>query len=243
MLKCFEMNKRHLSNVKGSAFQAHTHWADGPPTRILILRHGETDWNISKKIQGWRGTGLNATGLKQARAAARRLKVHWKIEGVVSSDLKRSMQTAEVAARAFRLPVVKEPLARERRFGDWEGKKISQVLERYKLSASQRRDPFLSFNPRGGESMAVFSRRMEKLLKTIEKNHAGKTVLLVTHGGPMRILACRATGIPWKSYYRLGRPSNAALSLIEVQGGVRWIDFYNDAAHLEHPSIKPKRRL
>lgn len=237
------MSSRKLSNVQGQAFQAHTHWAEEPPTRILVLRHGETDWNITKKIQGWKGTGLNATGLKQARAAARRLKAHWKIDAVISSDLKRAFQTAEVAAKPFRLKVAKSKLARERRFGDWEGKNIQQVLERYKLNKSERRDPFLSFNPRGGESMAVFSRRMEKLLKWVEKEHAGQTVLLVTHGGPMRILACRATGIPWKSYYRLGRPANAALSLIEVQGGVRWVDFYNDAAHLEHNILAPKRRL
>jgi broad specificity phosphatase PhoE len=81
--------------------------------------------------------------------------------------------------------------------------------------------------------MAIFARRTEMALRAIERDYAGKTVIVVTHGGPLRVAACLATGIPPKKYFLLGRPGNASLSLIQSQGGVRWLEFYNDSSHLE----------
>jgi broad specificity phosphatase PhoE len=222
----------HLSNVRKPAFQAHSHWAEEPPTRMLFLRHGETDWNIVRRIQGWKGTSLNALGLRQARLAAGRLK-GWKFDGVVSSDLKRARQTAHAVADPAKLPVHSWLEARERCFGEWEGKSIEQVLKQFKLGPGQRADPFLSFNPKGGETMAQFAARTRRLLDRLEKEYKGKTVLVVTHGGPVRIAACLAVGIPCEKYFLLGRPGNTSLTLIESQGGVRWLNFYNDMSHLE----------
>jgi broad specificity phosphatase PhoE len=220
-----------LSNVKKPAFQAHTHWAKEPATRMLFLRHGETDWNILRRIQGWKGTSLNRLGLRQARVAAQRLK-DWRFDAVVSSDLKRARQTAHVLADRRGLPVHAWQEARERSFGDWEGKSIEQVLKKFKLGPGQRVDPFLSFDPHRGESMPVFARRTRKLLDRLEREFKGKTVLVVTHGGPIRIAACLVTKTPCEKYYLLGRPGNTSLTLIESQGGVRWLTFYNDTSHL-----------
>ena len=222
-----------LSNIKTRPFHAHTHWEQDEPTRMVFLRHGETHWNIKRKIQGWKGTSLNATGLKQAKAAAKRLKAQWTFDAVLSSDLKRAMQTAQICAGLFKIKVEKLELARERNFGTWEGKKLDQVLETYQLGKALRRDPFLSFEPPGGEAMSTFYARCKKMLSYIENAYKGKTVLVVTHGGPMRIACCIAAGIPWKKYYLLGRPGNTAMALVESQGGVRWVEQYNDTAHLE----------
>lgn len=221
---------KKLSSVKKPAFQAHTHWAELPPTSILMIRHGETDWNVRRVIQGWRGTGLNALGRRQARMTAARVKsMGLHIDAMLVSDLKRAMQTAA----AFGPNARPLPEWRERNFGEWEGKSIEQVLAKYKLGPKSRRDPFLAFEPKGGESMAVFARRMEKALSMIERDYAGKTVAVFTHGGPLRVAACLAAGIPPKKYFLLGRPGNSSISLIQSQGGVRWLEFYNDTAHLE----------
>jgi len=224
------MIKKKLSSVDKPAFHAHSHWAKQPPTSILMIRHGETDWNVARRIQGWKGTGLNALGRRQARIVAGRVKgMGLKLDALLSSDIKRALQTAE----AFGLPVLASTLWRERNFGEWEGKSIEQVLAKYKLGPSARRDPFLAFEPKNGETMAVFARRMGKALDLIERDFPGKTVAVVTHGGPMRVASCIATGIPPKKYFWLGRPGNSSLSLIQSQGGVRWLEFYNDCAHLE----------
>lgn len=233
-----------LSHVKKPAFEAHRHWESRPPTRILFVRHGETAWNVARRIQGWKGTGLNALGLRQARLVAARIKrLDLDIAHVVSSDLKRARQTAQVVARALKLPLHLDTDLRERRFGTWEGKTIDEILSARSLGPNRRVDPFLAFEPKGGESMAVFARRLRRFLQRILREHNGKTVVAVTHGGPVRIAACLAAGIPPSQYFRLGRPGNVSLSLLGHQGGVWWVEEYNDMAHLERSTRTAERRL
>jgi broad specificity phosphatase PhoE len=223
-----------LSDVKKPAFQVHTHWAQAPATRILFVRHGETDWNVKRIIQGWRGTHLNALGKRQARLMAARVKqMGLQLDEVFSSDLLRAHQTAEILARSLKLKPKKRHDLRERNFGDWEGKSIEALLSKYSLGGKVRKDPFLAYDPKGGEGMPVFAKRMRGFLNAMIKEQAGKTVAAVTHGGPMRIAACLAAGIDPKKYFVLGRPGNASLTLLSHQGGVWWVEFYNDMAHLE----------
>lgn len=232
-----------LSNVKKPAFQAHTHWAQSEPTRLVFLRHGETAWNVRRVIQGWRGTGLNALGLRQASLAAGRFrKMGPRIDYIVSSDLKRAMQTAMALGKALRLPVVARQDLRERNFGDWEGRSINQVLAKYKLGKGQRADPFLAFEPKGGESMAVFAQRMRRVLVALEAEYRGQTVAVVTHGGPVRIATCLACGIPPKKYFLIGKPGNTSVAVLAHQGGIWWMESYNDMAHLETPSPRRGRK-
>lgn len=232
-----------LSNVKKPSFEAHSHWAEQAPTRILFIRHGETDWNVVRRIQGWRGTSLNALGLRQAKLVARRVKgLGLGISAVLSSDLKRARQTGHAVATALKLPLHVDTDLRERCFGDWEGRTIDQILAGLKLGPSARKDPFLAFEPKGGESMPVFARRMQRFLKRAVKEHAGRTIAVVTHGGPVRIAACLATGIPPKVYFRLGRPGNVSLTLLGHQGKTWWMEQYNDMAHLERAPKAGSRR-
>jgi probable phosphoglycerate mutase len=223
-----------LSNVKKPAFEAHRHWDAQTPTRILFIRHGETDWNVRRVIQGWKGTGLNKLGLHQAVLAAKRVAgLGLDVDAIVCSDLKRAKQTGQAVAKALKLPLRTRQDLRERCFGEWEGQSIEQVLARFKLGAKARKDPFLAFDPKGGESMAVFARRMQGFLDAMVKEYAGKTVVAVSHGGPVRVAACLATGIPPKVYFKLGRPGNVSLTLLAHQGKVWWMESYNDMAHLE----------
>lgn len=223
-----------LSNVKKPAFEAHRHWAGEQPTRILFIRHGETDWNVKRIIQGWKGTSLNALGRRQARLMAARVAgMGLKLDRLLSSDLGRARQTAEILGKRLKLGLHVEPLLRERRFGEWEGKRIEQILDGFKLGPKARKDPFLAFDPKGGESMAVFAKRMQKFLDKAIQLYPGQTIAAVSHGGPVRIAACLATGIKPKVYYRLGRPGNVSLSLLSHQGGVWWMEYYNDMSHLE----------
>ncbi len=225
---------QRLSDVKKPAFEAHRHWSGDEPTRILFVRHGETDWNVKRIIQGWTGTSLNALGLRQARLMAARVAgMGLRIDRIVSSDLGRARQTAEVLAKRLRQPLHVDKLLRERRFGEWEGKRIEEVLAGFKLGPKARKDPFLAFDPKGGETMKAFAARMQRFLDATVKRYPGQTIAAVSHGGPVRIAACLATGIPPKVYFRLGRPGNVSLSLLCHQGGVWWAEFYNDMSHLE----------
>lgn len=223
-----------LSNVKKAAFEAHTHWADASPTRVVFLRHGETDWNVKRVIQGWKGTGLNALGLKQARLAAQRIQaMDLGVSAVLCSDLLRARQTAAALGRVLKLKPQPRADLRERGFGDWEGKSVDAVLARFKLGPKARTDPFLAFDPQGGESIRVFAKRMQGFLKAVVVEHAGTTVAAVSHGGPVRVAACLAVGIEPQVYFRLGRPGNVSITVLAHQGGVWWMELYNDMGHLE----------
>jgi broad specificity phosphatase PhoE len=230
----FGVPLKKMSNVKKPPFHAHSYWSSEPATVLVLVRHGETNWNIQRKIQGWKGTSLNALGLRQARLVSARLeKMGLKPDGVLVSDLKRALQTAQIIAKRLGVSVTRWKEWRERSFGDWEGRNIEQILSKYRLGKQVRVDPFMAFDPKGGESMPVFEKRVTHALERVEKEHAGKTMVIVTHGGPVRIAACIATGIPAKKYFLLGRPGNTAVTVIQSQGGTRWLESYNDTAHLE----------
>ena len=231
-----------LSNVKKPGFQAHTHWCDESATGFLFLRHAETSCNTKRIIQGWKNTSLNKMGLAQAAVAAARIQsMDMEFSAVISSDIRRSLQTAKPVARQLKCPLIEHQGLRERHFGAWEGKTIDEVLVNLKLGPQARRDPFLSFEPDGGETMKVFSARIKASLDALEKQYKGKNIVVVTHGGPVRIASCMALKIPVKKYFLLGRPANTSLTLMQSQGGVRWVEFYNDASHLESEGLVPKK--
>jgi probable phosphoglycerate mutase len=222
------------ANVKKPASAAHTERAHPKSTVMWFLRHGETDWNLQRRIQGWKGTHLNALGRRQARLAAARLeRIHF--DAIYSSDILRCRQTAQAVLKGrqgLRLQTLIE--ARERCFGAWEGQRIEDIFAGVGRASGRRpRDPFMSSRPPQGETMAVFMTRMRLMLRRLEQEQAGRSVLVVTHGGPVRLACCVAAGVPWRQYYLFGRPGNTSLSCIMSQGGVRWVQCYNDMAHLE----------
>jgi uncharacterized phosphatase len=145
------------------------------PTRIILARHGETDWNRERRWQGHSDRPLNDTGRNQARALAAELAGE-PISAVYSSDLMRSHETARIVAEQLGLDVVAVPGLRERRFGSWEGLQDVEV---------ERRFPGVH-SPPDGESREEMLRRVLESLDAIAESHPGRTVLVVSHGGPIR---------------------------------------------------------
>jgi len=145
------------------------------PTRIILARHGETDWNRERRWQGHSDRPLNDTGREQAKALAADLTGE-PIAAVYSSDLMRAHETARIVADGLGLDVVTVPGLRERRFGSWEG---LQDVEAERL--------FPGVNgPPDGESRADMLRRVLESLEAIAQANRGRTVLVVSHGGPVR---------------------------------------------------------
>jgi alpha-ribazole phosphatase len=161
---------------------------------------------------------------------------------LLTSDLRRARETAAALGRRFTLkPRLRKDL-RERHFGSWEGRTLEQVLAEAGISGRARKDPFLAFEPEGGESMADFAARMRGFLEAVLKEYPGGRIAAVTHGGPVRIAACLAAGIPVRRYYSLGRPGNVGLTLLGHQGGIWWVETYNDMAHLESSGAEVRER-
>jgi broad specificity phosphatase PhoE len=146
-------------------------------TRIILVRHGETDWNAERRWQGHSDRPLNEAGRRQAEELAARLDGA-PIDAVYSSDLLRAHETARLLAEPRGLEVVVVPGLRERRFGSWEGLQDVEV---------ERRFPGVH-GPPDGETRQEMTRRVLESLETIAAANPGRTVLVVSHGGPIKAL-------------------------------------------------------
>jgi broad specificity phosphatase PhoE len=153
-------------------------------TTILLVRHGETDWNAESRWQGQVDTPLNVRGRQQARRLARRLAAV-AFEAVYSSDLRRARETAEIVAFSRGMPVYTEPGLREIDVGSWAGLTAAQVAERFPDGEQP-----------GAETLAAFRARVLDALTAIARRHDGATVLVVAHGGCVRTLQRHLLGEP-----------------------------------------------
>ena len=152
--------------------------------RILLARHGETDWNAIGRLQGHTDIPLNDAGRAQARALAAQLRAH-AIARVVTSDLARAHETGAIIAAELGLPApLVEPELRERRFGIFEGLTRDEIIARYPEAWNHWRQAIAA--PEGGEphadSVARISRALDRLWRTL-----ADTALVISHGGVMRL--------------------------------------------------------
>lgn len=161
-------------------------------TEVLVVRHGETPWNVERRVQGWEDIPLNETGIRQAEALARylaRTRLHGnQIDAIYSSDLQRARMTAEIVGQALSLPVIVDEGVRERHFGVLQGLVFSKMEEHQPEAARiwKSRDPDAILPE--GESLRRFHERVTQAIDTIASRHLGQRVMVVSHGGAMDII-------------------------------------------------------
>ena len=206
-------------------------------TRLIVLRHGETAWNVDTRIQGQLDICLNATGLWQAGRLGQAL-IGEEIDAVYASDLSRAWQTAEGVVRD-RQPATRpspEPRLRERAFGCFEGLTFAEIESRMPTEARlwRTRDP--EFAPDGGgESLLAFRARVVGVVSELAARHAGGQIALVAHGGVMDVLYRAATGQELQAP-RTWHLGNAAVNrLLWTPQGLTLVG-WGDTAHLTQPS-------
>lgn len=157
--------------------------------RLLLTRHGQTDWNVEGKIQGQTDIELNETGIKQAEATREKL-LKEKIDVIISSPQKRAKKTAEIIAKGRKIPIIIDKGIEERCFGRFEGKTPKEFnfdeIWNYKLN-KQYEDI---------ESVGQLFTRVQGFLGKIKEEYKDRTVLLVTHGGICVPIRATLEGIP-----------------------------------------------
>jgi probable phosphoglycerate mutase len=147
-------------------------------TTLLLVRHGETDWNAAGRLQGQTDAPLNEHGRRQAATVAGRLAGDG-VAAVYTSDLVRAKETAEIIGATLRLGVVVDPDLRERDWGSWEG-----------LTAAEReRVEFV------GEPQEAHRERVLRAMHRIAERHPAQRVVVVTHGGSMRRVQAAILGV------------------------------------------------
>jgi probable phosphoglycerate mutase len=208
-------------------------------TRICVVRHGETDWNVEQRMQGHRDLALNPKGLAQAAAVGRYFSEQrsaMRATALYVSDLMRARQTAQPIADVLQLPMTLVAGLRERNFGCWEGRTFAEVqaLSAADAISIRNRDPDYAA-PGGGESLRQHELRVVGCLAGLVRRSPGKTIVVVTHGGVLDVIFRRANGLPPEAPRDYAIP-NAGVNWISIGGAIargKWqIESWAETSHL-----------
>lgn len=209
------------------------------PTKLLLVRHGETEANLNQVWQGDLDAPLTARGLQQVKATAEHLaQLHAgePIDAFYVSPLPRAQSTADAISKAIGLPIIIEQGLREFSLGDWEGRSFRELREVEDLWGRWQVDP--GFAPPNGESPISFNQRAVRTSAALAARHPGQKLLVVTHGAFISSVLATWLGADPRDWRRYDAP-NCALSILvqDSSGGVgqakRWRgDLVNDISHL-----------
>lgn len=203
-------------------------------SELLLIRHGETDWNRRQCFQGQIDVPLNRHGLAQAERLAARLQAEaWRIDALVVSDLGRAMQTAAPLAGRLGLQARTQAALREQAFGILEGKTFDDIRREHpeEFERWARHEPDYAL-PGGAESRQAFYARVTTALLALAHEHPGQTLAVVTHGGVLDMVWRHAQDLPLHGPRECAIP-NTGLNRVRVQQGRFHILNWADAAHLE----------
>jgi len=200
------------------------------PTRICLVRHGETEWNAERRIQGQIDIGLNENGVRQAAAAGRWLQGAG-IVALYSSDLKRAWTTAQAIGSALGLVPQPAPEMRERRYGVFEGLTYAEAQQKFPAGYAAFEGRNADYGFENGESLHAMFARVTGKLQEIAAAHAGQTVAIVLHGGVLDVINRFVRGNSLEMQRDFLIP-NAGLNWIATVDG-RWhIESWGETDHL-----------
>ncbi|MFF0214925.1 bifunctional RNase H/acid phosphatase [Streptomyces vinaceus] len=206
----------------------------GTPATFVLLRHGETALTPQKRFSGSGGTDpeLSEAGRRQASAVAEALAVRGTVQTVVSSPLRRCRETAQAVADRLGLTVTVEEGLREVDFGAWEGLTFAEVRERFPDDLQAWLDSPKAAPTGGGESFAAATRRISATRDRLLAAHAGRTVLLVTHVTPVKILVRLALGAPPEALFKMELSAASLSAVAYYADGNASVRLLNDTSHL-----------
>lgn len=199
-------------------------------TKIVLIRHGETEWNISGKYQGQTDIPLSAKGMDQAQRLAEHFPVE-ALDAIYSSDLCRAMRTAQYLAERFGIDIHPESSLRELNFGAWEGLSYEEIVSRWPDAMKNfLRHPDVLSIPEG-ETFGDLQKRGAKRIREIVAENDGKTVAVVAHGAILRTILCDALQIPLADLWRI-RQYNTAVSILCYEEDWCTVELMNSTSHL-----------
>jgi probable phosphoglycerate mutase len=198
----------------------------GPDTTVVAVRHGETDWNRNGRMQGWAPVPLNDLGRQQAAAAGEWLAAEYDVDRVFASDSLRTRQTAEGILESLPdVPVSYERHWRERHLGVYQGLTYEDIEERFPQFGLGESAHEAALNvPESGESLRDVADRVTGRFAEVVGDHAGETLLVVTHGGPLHLLLGYAKGLGMQEALGTHHQENCGVNELRVAGGTETTD-------------------
>lgn len=184
---------------------------------LYVVRHGQTEWNVAKRYLGRTDLSLTEQGLSEAKKLARHL-TDFSFSQAYCSDMIRTRQTAELILAEQGLEPVSTCKLRELDFGKWEGLTYAEITKQYPNQAKLWAHGGLDMQPTGGESLFELTARVNSWLEELVSENPKGNVLIVTHGGPLRILLCLLLGLPAERYWQFST-STGSLAILDIYSG------------------------
>ena len=209
-------------------------------TRLIIVRHGETTYNIEGRITGMSDAPLTELGKYQAERVGAYL-ADKSIDAIVASDLQRARETAQAIANHHALPVLEDADLREIGMGEWEGLRFGEIIERDPELAKRVRADASRYTPPGGETLEHLRTRLVHALERWTTRYPDGTVVWVSHGGTIGILMCHLMDIDLNRRHQF-RHHNASIHEIVVGGKYPVFEHLNETAHLRDMRIAEDKR-
>lgn len=206
-------------------------------TRLCLIRHGETDWNVELRLQGHTDTSLNARGMAQAAALGRAL-ASYRFDAVIASDLLRARQTAQPLVEGRELPLLLAPVLRERHFGCCEGMTLAEIRAELPDVAQALTGRAPDYAPPGGESTAQHRSRVIGGITTLAQQFSGKCIAVIFHGGSLEMVYRHVHRMPLEPMRDFPLP-NASINWLRVGGGDWVFESWGETAHLGDIPVSP----
>jgi broad specificity phosphatase PhoE len=203
--------------------------------RLLLVRHGVTDYNTNHRFAGFSDVDLSEQGYRQVELLGERLAGE-KIDAVYSSDLKRAVATARAAVNSHDIEITRRPELREMNYGVAEGMTFDELQQAHPDIA----ESIIHFNTGicfpEGETFEGFISRSCSFLEELKNHGRDETVLIVSHGGVLKVLVCDLLGIDHSHWPQI-RFDNASLSIVDTYGERVILSLLNDTSHLGEPGL------
>lgn len=206
-------------------------------TELILIRHGETDWNRELRFQGQIDVPLNDIGFEQARRVAERLAGE-SVQQLVSSDLLRTRQTAELPSVRLGLDLVHDAGLREQAFGVVDGMRVGDIQQQFPQEWTRFSEFDADYAFDGGESTRSFHTRVMAALQRLAASREGQRLVVVTHGGVLDMVYRSAMGMSL-SGPRQSMIPNGGISRVRMQGASVDILNWAETAHLQGMPAQP----
>jgi broad specificity phosphatase PhoE len=209
-------------------------------TKLIIVRHGFSTSNLKKTLTGHLDAELSEMGQKQGVAVSEYLYENYKFDHIYSSDLKRAVQTVAHLSTLSNMPIIKDQGLREICCGVWEGLPLTQIMQEYTEDYEKWHSYSSDVCPEGGETFSELQQRAFKALTKIAEENQGKTIIVATHGGFIKVVQGNLLGLALERLGEIPYLPNAAIIELEYCDGKfkiasEVIDSYLDGMKTEMP--------
>lgn len=208
-------------------------------TILYLTRHGETIWNIEKRLQGWNNSPLTEAGISQAKNLSNKIK-NLNIDVIYTSPSERAYKTAEILKGNKNLKIKVHEGLKEMGFGLWEGMKWNDIEDskEYGQQLYNLYNNPKEYKPFEGEDLGNFEKRVKETIENIIKDNKGKSILIVTHGITLKLIVGYFERLHIEEAIKGVVMGQTSLTKIIINGDDYNIEFKNDISHYESDYVK-----